>query len=337
MYAFAVLVQPVGSLVDDGDGQPLVQERVLPEPGDQGVVGVHRGLEDVRAGEEGHRGAGLVGRLVLVERGDRVAEHEVLAPAVAVPLDVHREGGRQRVHHRDADAVQATGDLVAAVAELAAGMQHGQRQGHRRDLLLGMLLDRDAAAVVDDLDPPLGQDPDEDGVAVAGQRLVDGVVDHLVHQVVQAALPGGADVHAGTLADRVETLEHRDGLGVVAAGGDGGGTDLVEVTGRGGQFLGRDADVGGVDEVVVVGLLGRGGHLVRGLLSHARRPDLHPIGCGRRHDELLFVAVVSGLSRPATSLPAPGPESVRSSPTWPGKSRLGRVVGPIWRIRARSG
>jgi hypothetical protein len=42
-----------------------------------------------------------------------------------------------------------------------------------------MLLDRDAAAVVDDLDAAVGQDPHEDRVAVAGQRLVDGVVDDL--------------------------------------------------------------------------------------------------------------------------------------------------------------
>ena len=55
-------------------------------------------------------------------------------------------------------------------------------------------------------------------VAVAGQRLVDGVVDDLVDQVVQAALAGGADVHAGALADRVETLEDGDRAGVVGHG-----------------------------------------------------------------------------------------------------------------------
>ena len=49
-------------------------------------------------------------------------------------------------------------------------------------------------------------------VAVAGQRLVDGVVDDLVDEVVQAALTGGADVHAGALADGVETLEDGDRL-----------------------------------------------------------------------------------------------------------------------------
>ena len=44
-------------------------------------------------------------------------------------------------------------------------------------------------------------------VAVAGQRLVDGVVDDLEHHVVQTgAVIGVADVHAGALAHRIEAL-----------------------------------------------------------------------------------------------------------------------------------
>ena len=51
--------------------------------------------------------------------------------------------------HRHADAVQAAGHLVALAAELAAGMQDGENDLDRGDLLFGMLVDRDAAAVVD--------------------------------------------------------------------------------------------------------------------------------------------------------------------------------------------
>ena len=65
--------------------------------------------------------------------------------------------------------------------------------------------------------PPSGEQRDLDVVAVAGEGLVDGVVDDLVDQVVQAALTGGADVHAGALAHRLEPLEHRDRAGVVPA------------------------------------------------------------------------------------------------------------------------
>src|ERR1035441_7720713 len=50
------------------------------------------------------------------------------------------------------------------------------------------------------------------------ERLVDGVVHHLVDEVVEAHDPGRADVHAGALANRLEALEDSDVLGVVARG-----------------------------------------------------------------------------------------------------------------------
>ena len=56
---------------------------------------------------------------------------------------------------------------------------------------------------------------DVDDDAIARHRLVDRVVDDLVHEVVQTRGPGGADVHARTLAHRLETLENRDVLSTV--------------------------------------------------------------------------------------------------------------------------
>ena len=46
---------------------------------------------------------------------------------------------------------------------------------------------------------------------MTGQRLVDRVVDDLVDHVMQAgAVIGVADIHAGTLADRVEAFQNPD-------------------------------------------------------------------------------------------------------------------------------
>ena len=114
--------------------------------------------------------------------------------------------------------MQAAGHGVAAAAELAAGVQDGE---HDLDGGLALALDDvdgDAAAVVDDADAAVGEQRDVDGVAVAGERLVDGVVDDLVDEVVQAALAGGADVHAGALADGLETFEDGDVARVVGHG-----------------------------------------------------------------------------------------------------------------------
>src|SRR5215218_4675120 len=100
--------------------------------------------------------------------------------------------------------MQTARDFVAAVTELGTGVQHSERQGDSGDLLPGMVLDWDAATVVDHLDPAFGQDPDHNRVAESSQRLIDGVVHYLVNQVVQASFPGGADVHAGPLAYRLQ-------------------------------------------------------------------------------------------------------------------------------------
>jgi hypothetical protein len=52
---------------------------------------------------------------------------------------------------------------------------------------------------------------------VAGQGFVDGVVQHFEHQVVQAGAVGGvADVHAGTLAHRLQAFQDLDGRSAVA-------------------------------------------------------------------------------------------------------------------------
>ena len=66
----------------------------------------------------------------------------------AVAPDAHLHPFRQRVHHRGADAVQAAGDLVGVLVELAAGVQPGQHHFGRGDAFLGVDVGRDAAPVV---------------------------------------------------------------------------------------------------------------------------------------------------------------------------------------------
>ena len=74
-----------------------------------------------------------------------------------------------------------------------------------------MHVDRDAAAIVGHRHRAVGVQRHLDPVGVAGQHLVDGVVDHLEDHVVQArAVVGVADVHAGSQPHGLEPLEHPD-------------------------------------------------------------------------------------------------------------------------------
>ena len=154
--------------------------------------------------------AALLRRADLLQRAG-LGHVVALEPLGAVAPDAHLEPLGQRVDDGDADAVQTTGDAVALAVELPARVQDGHDHLEGGPLLHRVHVDREAAAVVLDPDAAVGQQGDPDGVAVAGQRLVDGVVHDLPHHVVQAALTGGTDVHTGALADRLEPLEDGDG------------------------------------------------------------------------------------------------------------------------------
>ena len=111
------------------------------------------------------------------------------------------------------------GGLIGLAAELAAGMQGGQddfESGFIREPRMG--IDRDAAAVVAHGQPIAGGELDLDPRRVAGDGLVHGVVEHLGGEVMQAALVGAADIHAGAAADRLQALEHLDVFGRIAVG-----------------------------------------------------------------------------------------------------------------------
>jgi len=180
-------------------------------------------LERRRRGEEGNLRALLETGPVVRWRGvadhcqrpHGIAELEAHIMLLAVAPDVEFQPFRQGIDHRDADAVQAAGNLVGIVVrrilELAAGVQLGHDHLGRRDAFLGVHAGRDAAAIILDRDAAVGVEGDQDQVAMAGEGLVDRIVRHFEHHVMQAAaVVGVADIHAGALADRVQALENLD-------------------------------------------------------------------------------------------------------------------------------
>ncbi len=70
--------------------------------------------------------------------------------------------------------------------------------------------------VVDHTAPAVGEQGHLDAGRLARHRLVDGVVDDLVHEMVEPRRPGRPDVHPGAFTDRLEPLEDRDVLRGVA-------------------------------------------------------------------------------------------------------------------------
>jgi hypothetical protein len=221
-----------GALVGQLDVDAVVQERQFADTLAQDLVVEFDVREDFFVGPEVHVGAALVGFADDLDRRDfeavddfdlavlRHAAHEFHLVHFAVLANGHAQQLRQRVHARDAHAVQAAGHLVGVLVELAAGVQLGQGDLGRRALRLVLVVHleagRDAAAVVGDRDRIVGVDRDVDLGAVAGQRFVDRVVQHLEHQVVQAgAVRRVADVHARTLAHGFQAFEDLNRRGAV--------------------------------------------------------------------------------------------------------------------------
>lgn len=136
---------------------------------------------------------------------------------VAVATDGQQQLVRERVYHGDAHAVQTAGHLVGVVIEFAAGVQHGHDDLCGGATLFRVNVDRNAAAVVTDGDGTIGVDLDLNIGAVASERLVNGVIDHFEHHVVQArAIIRIADIHPRALADRIQALQYLDIRGVVS-------------------------------------------------------------------------------------------------------------------------
>ena len=225
------------ALVLQADAHAVVQEGQLAQAlGQHFVAELVVFLEDFRVGQKVDLGAALVGvadhahgrGLEAIGHFDQAVLHEAPGKVdfmhLAAPPHGEFQPAGQGVDARDAHAVQAAGDLVAVLVELAAGVQFGQRDFGGRALgfvlVVHLHAGGDAPAVVDDGERAVGVDGDQDVVAVAGQRLVDGVVHHLEHQVVQAGAVGGvADVHAGAFAHGFQPLQNLDGTRAIAIAG----------------------------------------------------------------------------------------------------------------------
>ena len=225
-FVVEVVTAAIATLVDQDDLDPGVQEREFAQAARQDlVVELDVVVERDHRRPEAQGGTALGAGFDLGQRAYGRAIGVFLVEVEAALEDIQGELLRQRVDHADADAVQAAGNLVAVVVELAARVQHGHDHfGSRHvaaELLahLTVLAGGDATAVVGHGDRAVGVDRHRNVVGVACQRFVDGVVDDFEHHVVQTgAVMDVADVHAGPLADRLQAFQGGDAVGVVIAG-----------------------------------------------------------------------------------------------------------------------
>jgi hypothetical protein len=222
-----VIAEAAGEL-EHGFGRRLIRDQrgiALPadlDAGEQIGFGARelvepRGLEqhlaeDFHVGRERHRSAAPVGRGAdLLDRPEGQALAEALAVEQPIACDFDYCIGGERVDHRHADAVQAAGGGVRLAREFAARMEH--REDHLERRLVGkswMRIDRHATAIVDDRQPVALLERDLDTIGMARHGLVHRIVEDLGGEVMERALVGAADIHAGAAPDRLQPFEHFD-------------------------------------------------------------------------------------------------------------------------------
>src|SRR5881409_63760 len=212
-----LFLQRALALVLERDGEALVQEGELAQPGGKGGV-VEPGLREdrgVRLEPDGRAGAlRLADHLELLRRLAALERHVM---ALAVAVHPHLQLLRQRVDYGDPHPVQPARHLVGRLVELAAGVEHRQRHLDPR-LLLGLVnVDRNAAAVVDHGDGIVLVDGDVNPGGKTGQGLVHRIVHHLVDEMVEATPGHRSDVHRRAAPDRLEPLQDLDRVGLVVA------------------------------------------------------------------------------------------------------------------------
>ena len=171
--------------------------------------------EDGIIGMEGDGGAGVLGIADDLHSRNRLAEGIFLTIYVSLATNLGNKIVRQCIDAAYTNTMQATRHLVGILVELAASMQHSHYDLKGRTLLLLMHVHRDAASVIDHLDGVSGKDIDLDIVTITGKSLIDTVIDHLTHEVVQTLHAGIANIHGRTLAHGFKTFKDLNVTGVV--------------------------------------------------------------------------------------------------------------------------
>ena len=214
------------AFIGDLDGDARIQEGQLAETSTQAIKNKgRRDRKDRHIWEEGDLRAGALRIIEVAKHFERLGGDAALKADgvdLSIAIDLALEPIGKRIHALRADAVQAAGEFIRSVAELAARVQIREHQLDRRHAF-GVHLDWNTASVVLDADGAVGVDGDPDVFAIACEMLVDRVIHHFEHTVVQTAFIRLTDIHARPHAHGSEAFQVLDLFGTVSLISSNGG------------------------------------------------------------------------------------------------------------------
>ena len=129
--------------------------------------------ENSLAGKEPHARTTLVRSLASCHRLERNTFPILLIVMIAVAINVQTQVFGKRIDDRHTHAMQTTGNLVSAAAELTAGMQHRHDDFCGGSPFLLMHIDRNATTIVRDQHAAPRLQNHENLGAITGKCLVN--------------------------------------------------------------------------------------------------------------------------------------------------------------------
>ena len=200
----------LAALVGHGDADARIQERKFAEPSCQGIIIIIDLIKDGLIGSKGDGGTVFVlaANTNDLNLGYLDALLAYLPVDLAVTPDLCPQFIAQSIYDRKTHSVQSAGNLVAASAELAACVEHGQRHFKRGFARLGMNVHGDAPAVIDNGYGVVKMNINIDVRAITCHRFINGVIHYLIDEVMQASCVGRTDIHAGAAANCLQALKH---------------------------------------------------------------------------------------------------------------------------------
>ena len=118
-----------------------------------------------------------------------------LGENLLVLLNFNHQLHRQGVNHRNPNTVEPPGYLIPSAAKFPAGMKNGQGQFHPGFFLFMVHPCWNPTAIICHGDSIVRIHHHGNIPAIACQGLIDGVIHHLVYQMMESLLTRTSDVH----------------------------------------------------------------------------------------------------------------------------------------------
>ena len=187
IFFFSNLIAPLKlvTLIGERNCQSLVQERHLLEPSTQSLKLKLNGLKNLGIRVERLNSTGLLRGFTAAQgtiRNTTVSKRNV--PGITLTVDFGYNLFRERINDRNTHAVQTTGNGISAAAEFTASVKNSHNDLDRGFMLGWMLIHGNTAAIILNAHATIGLNCNFNMTCVACERLIYGVIDHLVDQMV---------------------------------------------------------------------------------------------------------------------------------------------------------